>query len=344
MNDFPGIIKALLSAQPGEGTAVLATLVAVTGSSYRRPGARLLVTAVGKRIGSISGGCLEEDVMLRARAVATTGQPELVTYDTSSENDLVWGVGLGCHGIVHVLLEPIPSPRPAWVHFLATQLAARLPTPLAVIWRSTDPSQALGTQLAPAEPSSQQTLASVPSQTSTVFLETITPAPSLIIFGAGDDAQPLAQLAQILSWHVTIADPRASFATAARFPTVDRLIVAPAHELVARIAPESDACVVVMTHHYVHDVPILRNLFSYDFPYIGLLGPKKRATRILADLARDGFIPSPAQLARFHAPIGLDLGADSPGDVALSILAEIRAQRSGRDARPLRYRANPIHD
>ncbi|MEI8088125.1 MAG: XdhC/CoxI family protein [Opitutaceae bacterium] len=344
MSDFPGIIQALLSTSSGEGTAVLATLVAVTGSSYRRPGARLLITAAGKRIGSISGGCLEEDIILRARAVATSGHPELVTYDTSSENDLVWGIGLGCHGIVHVLLEPIPTPWPTWVHSLATQLAARLPTPLAVTWRSTDPSQPLGTQLAPAEPSSQQALASQASPTSNVFFETIAPAPSLILFGAGDDAQPLAQLAQLLSWHVTIADPRASFATAARFPTASRLIVAPAHELVARVAPESEASVVVMTHHYVHDVPILSNLFSYDFPYIGLLGPKKRAARILADLAREGIIPSPEQLARFHAPIGLDLGADAPGDVALSILAEIRAQRSGRDARPLRYRANPIHD
>jgi len=344
MSDFPGMLKALLSTQLGEGPAVLATLVAVAGSSYRRPGARLLVTATGQRLGSISGGCLEEDVLLRARIVAATGQAELVTYDTSSENDLVWGVGLGCHGIVHVLLEPIPSPAPAWVHTLAARLAARRPTPLAVTWRSTDPRQLLGTQLAPTELSSQQALASPSSPTSAVFSETITPAPSLIIFGAGDDAQPLAQLAHTLSWHVTIADPRATFATAARFPTADRLIVAPAHELVARVTPEPDACAVVMTHHYVHDVPILRDLLSYDFPYIGLLGPKKRAARILADLARDGFAPTPARRTRFHAPIGLDLGADAPADVALSILAEIRAQRSGRDARPLRDRTRPIHD
>lgn len=339
-------LAALLThlTDPQRGPAVLATLVAVAGSSYRRPGARLLVTATGQRLGSISGGCLEEDVVLRARAVAATSQPELVTYDTSSENDLVWGVGLGCHGIVHVLLEPIPSPAPAWVHTLAARLAARLPTPLTVTWRSTDHHQLLGTQLASSEPTSEQALASPSSPTSAVFSETITPAPSLIIFGAGDDAQPLAQLAHTLSWHVTIADPRATFATAARFPTADRLIVAPAHELVARVTPEPDACAVVMTHHHVHDVPILRDLLSYDFPYIGLLGPKKRAARILADLAREGFVPTPARLARFHAPVGLDLGADAPADVALSILAEIRAQRSGRDARPLRDRTRPIHD
>lgn len=342
MTELAALITHLTDSR--RGPAVLATLVAVVGSSYRRPGARLLVTASGQRLGSISGGCLEEDVLLRARAVAASGQPELVTYDTSSENDLVWGVGLGCHGVVQVLLEPIPSPAPAWVHTLAAQLAARRPTPLAVTWRSQDPKQPLGTQIAPSQPSPAQPPPASSASMATVFFETITPAPSLVIFGAGDDAQPLAQLAHTLSWHVTIADPRALFATGERFPSADRIVVAPAHELVARVAPEADACAVVMTHHYVHDVPILRNLLSYDFPYIGLLGPKKRATRILADLAGDGFVPTPARLARLHAPIGLDLGADAPADVALSILAEIRAHRSGRDARPLRDRARPIHD
>lgn len=344
MSDFPSIIKQLLSTKSDTGRAVLATLVAVAGSSYRRPGARLLVTAAGQSLGSISGGCLEEDILARAHSVATTGQPELVIYDTSSENDLVWGVGLGCHGIVQVLLEPIPSPAPDWIHTLDAQLTARRPTPLAVTWSSTDPAHPLGTRLAPSLQSAANPTPSTPPLTTAVFLETITPSPSLIIFGAGDDAQPLAQLAHTLDWHVTIADPRATFATSARFPTADRLIIAPSTQLIARVAPEPDAFAVVMTHHYVHDLPILRDLLSCNLPYIGLLGPKKRATRILADLQRDGFVPTAAQLARFHAPIGLDLGAETPAEVALSILAEIRAQRSGRDARPLRERDRPIHD
>ena len=323
-------------AAPNRGPAVLATLVAVAGSSYRRPGARLIVTATGERIGSISGGCLEEDVIARAHHVATTGRPELVTYDTSSENDLVWGVGLGCHGIVQVLLEPIPATAPAWVDMLATHLAARRPTPLAVLWRSADPAQPLGTRLAADLPTS-------PAD-SAVFSETLTPPPALLIFGAGDDAQPLAQLAAPLGWAVTIADPRPAFATAARFPTASRLVVAPAAELVARVAPEPGALAVVMTHHYIHDVPLLRDLLPLDLPYLGLLGPKKRADRILADLARDGFTPTSAQVTALHAPVGLDLGAETPAEVALSILAEIRATLARRDARPLRDRTRPIHD
>ena len=309
--------------------------MSVAGSSYRRPGARLIVTATGRRLGSISGGCLEEDVLVHAVRVAATGKAEVITYDTSSENDLVWGVGLGCHGVVQVLLEPISSQSP-WVSALANNLAARLPTDLAVVWRSPDPALPLGTRLA-------ADFVHAPAHTA-VFYETITPPPTLLIFGAGDDAQPLAQLAQPLGWPVTIADPRAAFATAERFPTADRLVVAPAAELVARVAPEAGSFAIVMTHHYIHDLPILRDLLTRDLGYLGLLGPKKRAKRILGDLARDGTVITPDQRARLHAPVGLDLGAETPAEVALSILAEIRANLAGRDARPLRDRTRPIHD
>ena len=334
MPELAAIVAHL--AAPGRGPAILATLVAVAGSSYRRPGARLIVTATGERVGSISGGCLEEDVLARAQTVAATGNPELVTYDTSSENDLVWGVGLGCHGVVQVLLEFIPATPPAWVTTLAANLTIRRPTPLAVVWRSSDPKLPLGTRLA-AE-------LRPPSADAAVFRETLTPPPSLLIFGAGDDAQPLAQLAAPLGWSVTIADPRAAFATAGRFPSATRIVVAPAAELVARAAPEPNALAVVMTHHYIHDVPLLRDLLPLNLPYVGLLGPKKRADRILADLARDGFTATPAQRATLHAPVGLDLGAETPAEVALSILAEIRATLARRDARPLRDRTRPIHD
>jgi xanthine dehydrogenase accessory factor len=341
MNDLQTQLTALSRSRSGLPHPVLATLVAVAGSSYRRPGARLLVTAAGERLGSISGGCLEEDVLARAQRVATTGRPELVTYDTSAENDLVWGVGLGCHGVVQVLLEPIPSPAPAWVATVTANLAARRPTELAVVWQhpTSEPPFALGTYLAAALPAG---FAPVNAE---IFRESLRPPPSLLIFGAGDDAQPLAALAGQLGWSVTVADPRAAFATAARFPTADHLVVAPAADLVARLAPEPAALAVVMTHHYVHDVPLLRDLLPLNLSYIGLLGPKKRADRILADLARDGLtLHSSDQLARLHAPVGLDLGAERPAEVALAILAEMQAALTRRDARPLRERTRPIHD
>lgn len=330
MKELENIVRALLA--PGAGPAVLATLVSVEGSSYRRPGARLLLQENGARTGSISGGCLEEDVLARARHVAKTGQAEAVVYDTTSENDLVWGVGLGCHGVVRVLLEKLP-PRPAWAAALAENFSAGRPTDLTVTHRHADASE-LGSRLG-APPAA--------AESSAVFFEQVPPPTALAIFGAGDDAQPLARFAHELGWRVTVADPRAAFATAERFPTAFRLAVAPAADLVARVTPPPGSLAVVMTHHYVHDLPLLRDLLPCPLAYLGLLGPRKRAERILQDLEREKFPLTAEQRARLHAPVGLDLGANTPEQVALAIVAEIQTVLAGRDARPLRDRTRPIH-
>ena len=330
MKELPAIVKALLA--PNAGTAVLATLVAVQGSSYRRPGARLLVGADGSRIGSISGGCLEEDVVARAVQVRATGQPEAVVYDTTSENDVVWGVGLGCHGVVRVLLEKV-APRPPWAALLERNFVARRPTDLAVTHNGSSRA-AWGTRVAaPGDCADPEAL----------FLEQVKPPTALVVFGAGDDAQPLVRLAKELGWRVTIADPRPAFATAERFAQADALVVGPASTLVERSAPDSETVAVVMTHHYVHDVPILQGLLARPLAYIGLLGPRKRAEKIVSDLASGGFTISSEQRARLHAPVGLDLGADSPEQVALSIVAEIQSVLTRRNAQPLRDRTRPIH-
>lgn len=326
---------------------VMATLVSVEGSSYRRPGARLVVAPDGRRTGSISGGCLEEDVLARAARVRVTGAPEAVVYDTTSENDLVWGVGLGCHGVVRVLLELLP-PRPAWAVALAANFAARRPTRLVVTHGGTPPPT-WGTALAddPTEAGTAPRAPAGPAENAAapdVFRETVPPPTALCIFGAGDDAQPLTRLAAELGWHVTVADPRPALATAARFPGAHRVIAAPCDTLVARAAPDAATVAVVMTHLYVHDVPLLRDLSALPLPYLGLLGPKKRAGKILADLAAAGTPVPPAAAARLHAPVGLDLGADAPEQVALAILAEIQAALTGRSARPLRERTRPIHE
>ncbi len=330
MKELPAIVAALSS--PGASPAVLATLVSVEGSSYRRPGARLLLTGTGIRIGSISGGCLEEDVLTRARQVLATGTPEAVVYDTTSENDLVWGVGLGCHGVVRVLIERISPPVP-WLSVLAANSLRRRPTALTVVHGGVE-TTSWGTRLAaPGDCDDPGAL----------FLEDVAPPPALCVFGAGDDAQPLVHLAAALGWDITVADPRATFCTKDRFPAARRHLVAPAAQLVAAAAPEPDALAVVMTHHYVHDVPILRDLLARPLGYVGLLGPRQRAERILADIAAGGASVDAGARARLHAPVGLDLGADGPEQVALSILAEMQAVRSGRDARPLRERRRPIH-
>lgn len=176
-----------------------------------------------------------------------------------------------------------------------------------------------------------------------LFADRIEPPTALVIFGAGDDAQPLARLAKELGWTVTVADPRAAYANPQRFPGVDRVIAGPVERLVTDIAMDRATAVAVMTHHYMHDLPLLKVLITRNLAYLGLLGPRKRADKILADLAADGAGVAPEHRARLRAPIGLDLGADGPEQVALSIVAEIQAELAGRDARPLRLRERPIH-
>ena len=372
MKDLQKILTALQSAPAGG--AVLATLVQVEGSSYRRPGARLLLTADGRRIGSISGGCLEDDVVAHAQTVRASSTAKTITYDTTAENDLVWGVGLGCHGVVQVLIEKLP-PQPGWADALRNNFRQRKPTTLAVVWRGPAGMPPARTIHGDATPSSRvalqprrgrrgskalaasltlspggipalgtflaSDLAPVPPDA--VFLQTVPPPTALVIFGAGDDVRPLVRFARELGWHVTVADPRPAFATPERFPEADAVVVARPEDAPARVPLGTDTLAVIMTHHYRHDLPLLRALLPRPRAYLGLLGPRKRAERILSDLAAQGFVASPEMRARLHAPVGLDLGADDPEEVALAILAEMKAVLSGRDAHPLRERTSPIH-
>ncbi len=316
-------ILAALDAAVGQ-PAALATLVKVEGSSYRRPGARLLLLPDDTRLGSISGGCLEEDIMERARRVLASGKPELAVYATTAENDLVWGVGLGCQGVVHVLLERIPGERPAWIAALRANLHERRATSLIV-------NQA-GTRLAEGADAANGD-----------FIETIPAPPALILCGAGDDARPLAQTAKGTGWHVTVADARAAYATAERFPDADRLIVAPVPQLAEQLAFDARTFAVVMTHRYADDREFLRALMPRDFAYLGQLGPRVRTDRILDELKADGLALDAGALAKLHAPVGLDLGGSTPETVALAILAELETRLNGRAPGHLRDRPGPIH-
>jgi xanthine dehydrogenase accessory factor len=329
--ELQSIIHRLTEAA---SVAVLATLVTVEGSSYRRPGARLLLQSNGRRTGSISGGCLEEDLLAHCHQVQLSGVAQLVRYDTSSENDLVWGVGLGCHGIVQLLVEKV-QPNASWAETVKRNFGAHIITPLAVVWASPDQSL-LGTHL----------LSELPKDlgNASVFHQRLMPPVELFVFGAGDDARPLVRMAKELGWRVTVGDPRRDFATKERFPSADVLVVAAAHELVHKANVSDDALAVVMTHHYVHDVPLIAALAARGLPYLGLLGPKKRAIQIINEVTRTLDEDRRRGTANIHAPVGLDLGAETPEEVALSIIAEMKAILSGRDGRPLRNRNRPIHE
>jgi xanthine/CO dehydrogenase XdhC/CoxF family maturation factor len=324
-------ILTALDAAPDE-PAALATLVRVEGSSYRRPGARLLVLGSGLRVGSISGGCLEDDVVLRAQRVLAGGTPETAVYDTTSENDLVWGVGLGCQGVVHIFIERLPVIRPRWINVLDDNLRARRDTALAIIHGG---DGTLGTCLDKDLPAGIKSL--------DIFQEKISAPPALTIFGAGEDACPLVQLAKEVGWHVTVADSRPAYATTARFPGADQVVIAPAKEAAGLLAHDHSGFAVVMTHRYAEDLELLRRLLPHPLAYLGVLGPHKRTARLIAQLRTEGLSPDAAMLARLHAPIGLDLGGNTPETVALAIVAEIQCRFTARNPIHLRDRTTPIH-
>lgn len=325
-------ILAALTQAPGE-PAALATLVRVEGSSYRRPGARLLLLNNGLRVGSISGGCLEDDVVLRAQRVLASGKSETAVYDTTSENDLVWGVGLGCQGVVHIFIEPLPLVRPLWMKTLAENLRARRETALSVIHSG---HSSRGTILTSEAPNI--------IKSTDVFLEKISAPPALVIFGAGEDARPLVRLAKEVGWHVTVVDARPAYATPVRFAEADAVCNAPAKDAASQLAPDHSSFAVIMTHRYAEDLQLLRQLLPHPLAYLGVLGPRKRTDRLLAQLQTEGFAPDETMRAQLHAPIGLDLGGNTPETVALAIMAEMQCRLTGRAPIHLRDRTAPIHD
>ena len=225
--------------------------------------------------------------------------------------------------------------RPAWADELNARLRLRRPTSLATVWGPAG-TQPLGTLLADEVPSGVDP--------AFLFLETVRPPLQLLICGAGDDAQALARLSHGLGWSVLVSDPRPAYCTAERFPHASACLVGPPGEVVQTAALDAHSAAVVMSHHYLHDVPFVRALLGSPVTYLGLLGPRKRAVKIAETLAEDTGLPVDDILERLHAPVGLDLGADGPEQVALSILAEIQAGLGKRDGRPLRERKAPIHE
>jgi xanthine/CO dehydrogenase XdhC/CoxF family maturation factor len=177
-----------------------------------------------------------------------------------------------------------------------------------------------------------------------VLLEYLPPPVPLVVFGGGPDAVPLVRLAKALGWHVTVVDPRARAASRDRFPEADAVIRCGPGKVLEQVPLASRSIAVVMTHNYNRDLSLLEVLLPSSVRYLGLLGPKARAERLLDDLTLGGYVASPEQLRRLHAPAGLELGADGPEEIALAILAEVKATLAGRAARPLRERHGPIHE
>jgi xanthine dehydrogenase accessory factor len=345
--------------QRGE-TATLATVVSVEGSSYRLPGARMLIDSAGQRIGAVSGGCLEADVARRGRLLTASDCNALVRYDGSDE-DVAWGFGLGCNGSIQVFIERLDK-LPPCLQFIRRCFQQRTNGAMATVFAahgqtsirpgdrlmmtadSTDhhgiPSDELSMHgdaahcLATGE--STTTTYQTAGSSVQALIEAIKPPLPLLIFGAGHDALPLVNAAKSLGWHVTLWDRRSGYARADRFPHADVVTTGDPRT----IPISSDSAAVVMTHHFPDDRVLLPMLLNSPARYIGMLGPRSRTDRILAEIAAEG--PTTA-LDRLHAPIGLDVGAEGSDQVALAIVAEILATLNHRPGTPLRQRRGPIH-
>jgi len=338
---------------------VLASVAGVAGSTYRRAGARMLVLADDTMVGLISGGCLEGDLLEHARAVRETGTPKLVQYDHRGQDDIVWGLGLGCAGAVDVWLERVDATQPGPLAQLGAWSEARTSGAIATALdgaragqRRTLDAQAglLGTlAVAEVDAALENALASghgrrfTSASGESIWLEMARAPVRLALFGAGPDAIPLSRIARELGWDVVVSDHRAAYAVAERFPGADVRHVEVAQSVV-RAAVDARTHAIVMTHHYLHDRAILAALLATPAPYIAVLGPKQRTHDLLAEIAATGPRVGDDERARVFGPAGLDIGADAPEEIALSICAEVQAFASGRSGGALRERKGPIHE
>lgn len=334
-------IEALLEAADGlrrDGVRfALATVVAVRGSSYRRPGARLLVPEQGPPIGLISGGCLEEEAARLAREALALDTPLLVTVDHSAEGDELWGSGLGCRGLIDLLAEP-PILAAETIDALRGARAGRATYHLTELGGERRHLTALEAD-ALGERAVMAVAHGRPVLIGDAVLDPILPPLHLVLCGAGPDAGPLAAAGVRLGWRVSVVDPRRSLLRAERFPGVALHDVEPAAAAEAVLAGEWTA-VVVMSHDYLRDAAFLGGFLGSGAPYLGVLGPRDRTQRLLAELPGE---PTAADRTALHAPAGLDIGADGADEVATAIVSEILAVVRGGSGVPLRERPGPIH-
>lgn len=374
MKEIRQIIGAYEVATAEQKKTVLATVVHIEGSAYRAPGARMLITEDGLMMGAISGGCLEGDVLRKAQQVMMEEKPMLITYDTTDEEEDAFGISLGCQGIIRILLEPLPVNNELTPISLLRKITEERKPSVIVTFFSRDEQRHLlqGTKLCASQNnvyrgggapfdyeiiaadinhvllSGKSAFIKYPAQSPettdfTAFIEYIAPVPSLVIAGAGNDVLPLVELAGLLGWNVTLVDGRPAYASTTRFPGC-RVVVAKPENALRDLTIDEQTVILLMSHNYHYDKAVVAEAIKTSARYIGILGPRKKKVRLLQELKEEGIIFSNTHLARIYAPIGLDIGAETSEEIALSIIAEIKAVFAGRPGTLLRDHNGKIHD
>ena len=362
MKELNDIILAYDKAVLQNKQTALATVVKVEGSSYRRPGARMLVTEDGKITGAISGGCLEGDALRKAQFAMFQQRNKIEIYDTTDEDDSTLGIQLGCNGIVYILFEPINKDdikNP--INLLKKVAEQRKDAVLVTLFseqrnavqkgtccfiNEVESHFAKGTENFKSESEAilQQKISVVKEgEAGSILHQFISPSIQLVIVGAGNDAQPLADMAFLMGWNVIIVDGRPAYATQQRFPNAKISLTKPGNILSA-IEIDENTAVVLMTHNYNYDLVALEKLINTNCKYIGALGPKTKLNKMLSDLHDKGIAIDNEKMQNIYGPVGLDIGAETSEEIALSITAEIKAVFSKKKASSLKEKATQIHE
>jgi len=368
MSEIADVLAAIESLSARGERMALATIVAVRGSTYRRPGARLLVPEDGAPVGNISGGCLEGDVADMARIVMEEGRARLAGWDLTADDDAVWGLGLGCNGAIEVFIEP--ADRAAEVaHALHTALEEERPISVVTVLESGRAGVVPGARVVVrpdgiAEGSlgdaevDQEAIAAANTQLAEerseirgiavgmrACVEVVEAALRLAGCDPGDDAIPLVRAGSVVGWNALVVDDRPACLTHERFPGGSGFVQVDEPSEVAKAASvNGQTFVVVMTHNFLRDKEYLRSLVGTDAAYIAMLGPAARTQRLLMELDDEGAAITDRLREHLHGPAGLDLGAEGPEEIAQAIVAEIVAVKRGRDGGFLKVRPGPIHD
>lgn len=339
MPELRRIIALAKRAREAREEVCVATVVGVEGSAYRRPGARMVLTRSGHRAGTVSGGCLEGEIAKKAWWLTEKG-PAIQRYSSFFDDDGDMPYGLGCGGTVIVLLER-GEPAARTLEALRTSLEERRGSVVVADTGADTPGTVLimsdAGQIAWQRPGSEEAAkladevrgAKASRQVGNFYIQYLAPPPSLVVFGAGDDAKPLVNFMAELDWHVIVADGRSQLVRAERFPEAAAVVGLEAGLGEAACA---DAA-VIMTHSYEQDRQILGRLLEADLKYLGILGPRQRTERLGGEIVPGLSRTAVECLARLHSPVGLDLGGHTPAAIALSIAAELQAVVSGRGAK-----------
>lgn len=366
------VLAAAREALASGRSAALATIIDVRGSAYRRPGAKMVVPEGEGGIGSITAGCLEDEVRSLAGEVLDEGRPRIETFDLMGDDD-VWGLGVGCNGVIDILLEPLtedyepvlsafesgtdiavctvlesdadgiqPGDRTHYAKEEFTEVSGAWPDWLAKAVR--EPADTLASRGTAETVTIENSEDSETDETTTVFIDGIATPPELFVFGTGHDVGPVCELAKNADFRVTVVGFRGASATEERFPAADRILSTSPGRVREDLTFDENTYAVVMTHNFIDDRLTIDTILDSPVSYVGLMGPRERFEEMQEDFSDEGRTFSKEELQKLYTPAGLDLGGDTPYQIAHSIVSELLVVKNDRTPRHLEAREGPIHE